>query len=80
MSRVYFRPKYYIRKELIIDFLVVWAGPETTTGTLEQRMDDVGVDWDITAIGFDIHDIVLEPLVERFEGQSQSFIRQWKSS
>jgi len=31
-------------------------------------MDDAGVNWDITSIGFGMRAATLEPIVERFEG------------
>jgi len=36
-------------------------------------MDQSGVNWDVTAVGFGIRGATLEPIVERFEGEVQNF-------
>lgn len=35
-------------------------------------MDQSGVNWDVTAVGFGIRGATLEPIVERFEGEVQN--------
>ncbi len=51
---------------------MVWAGLEVPISVLEDRMDQTGVDFDVVAIGYGMRGAVLEPIVERFEGESGS--------
>jgi hypothetical protein len=46
----------------------VWAGTEVPIKTLEQRMDEDNVNWDMTATGFGMRGATLPVIVERFEG------------
>jgi hypothetical protein len=48
---------------------VVWAGQEIPIGELEDRMEQSGVDYDITAVGFGMRGATYEPIIERFEGE-----------
>ncbi|KAH8121180.1 hypothetical protein ACSS6W_009926 [Trichoderma asperelloides] len=54
----------------------VWAGVEVPISEIEDRMDQSGVNWDVTAVGFGIRGATLEPIVERFEDLIELYARK----
>ncbi|KAI0443593.1 hypothetical protein F4803DRAFT_550041 [Xylaria telfairii] len=46
---------------------VVWAGPEVPIATLEERLDQKDVDFDLLGIGWGMRGATLPIIVERFE-------------
>ena len=51
--------------------IVIWAGTEVPVDVVAARMDQSGVEFDATAVGFGIRGSALPVVTERFERKSQ---------
>ncbi|KAH7311491.1 hypothetical protein B0I35DRAFT_438176 [Stachybotrys elegans] len=59
---------------------VVWAGTEVPIPTLEDRLAESGVDFDLLGIGYGIRGATLPPVVERLEDLIDMYHRKLPST